>query len=296
MNQDEKEHGGLADDWLDLLCKVLDRPIEFAALVHGEKIVHVSAALARSLGYEDFQDLEKSGGLAPYVTELDGRQAGEEELIPALTSAPMSKHVLTLKAGNAERGGNFEIHAYPLPDNNAYLVAFSRLKTSWEDRPVIDTLTGASAKASFLEQLRGELAHRNLGRDLMSSSLILLSLDRFQGLSDEFGEGVGDTVMREVSRLIQNNIRITDRLARWDENEFMLLAGAGSDLRRAKRVAERLRRKIEGANFSRVSSVVTCSISVTEIGREDDIEALVGRLREGLDSAMKQGGNRVELA
>jgi diguanylate cyclase (GGDEF)-like protein len=115
-------------------------------------------------------------------------------------------------------------------------------------------------------------------------------------LLDEHGSHARDSIHRELARVIQNNIRITDRLGRWDGDRFIVLAGAGSDMRRAKRVAERLRRKIEGGDFPGINASITASMAVTELNRGDNLDSLARRLQSGIDAALARGGNRVELA
>jgi diguanylate cyclase (GGDEF)-like protein len=296
MNQDRNLGVESADDWMVLLRHVLDRPPEFAVLAKGADVVHVSAGLARVLGYKDFDDLRSSGDFKRHISGLDDSPVEGGRCIRALISAVEHSHILTLEARGARSKMRFETRVTPLPAPESHLIALSKFDVLEESPSYIDPLTGTFSRASIMDKLREEVAHRNYERDAVGASLIFLSVDRFRTINDEYGGAAGDQLLKEVSRLIQDNIRISDRLGRWEDNRFAILAGAGSDLNRAKRVAERLRRKIEGNNFSQVSSVVTSSLAVSEIQPKDSADALLARLEASLDAAVEQGGNRVVLA
>jgi len=122
-----------------------------------------------------------------------------------------------------------------------------------------------------------------------------MDIDHFKAVNDDFGHDAGDTVLRELTRLVMDNIRITDRLARWGGEEFIILS-ASSDINRARRVAERLRRKIEGHDFPGLPWVVTGSFGVAQHKPGESVEQLLRRVDEALYRAKETGRNRVFVA
>lgn len=75
-----------------------------------------------------------------------------------------------------------------------------------------DPLTGVFNRRRFDEALEAQLAHaRRYGR---SGALLIVDLDRFKQINDEFGHAAGDEALRAVARLLAANLRQTDVLAR----------------------------------------------------------------------------------
>jgi diguanylate cyclase (GGDEF)-like protein len=108
-----------------------------------------------------------------------------------------------------------------------------------------DPLTGTLNRRSFDEALAAQLAHAR--RYKRSGALLLVDLDRFKQINDEFGHAVGDEALRAVSRVLSANLRETDTVgrdegglvARLGGDEFALLLPE-TDAAGAEVVAERL--------------------------------------------------------
>lgn len=112
-----------------------------------------------------------------------------------------------------------------------------------------------------------------------SFSLMVLDLDRFKRVNDQFGHAVGDEVLVEVARRLKANLREVDLLARLGGEEF-LVAMPETDRDGAARVAERLRQVIGEQPF--ISSTRGVSVSITmSIGVY--IAENKGEKREGVD-------------
>lgn len=102
----------------------------------------------------------------------------------------------------------------------------------------IDPLTGIANRRTFLERL-DELSHEGSGR----FSVLMLDLDNFKRLNDEFGHLHGDAILERVARVLSENVRDGDRLARYGGEEFVV-AMPGAGLREAVEAGERLRQAI----------------------------------------------------
>jgi two-component system cell cycle response regulator len=101
-----------------------------------------------------------------------------------------------------------------------------------------DALTGAYNRKHFDERLRAELAYA--ARHQTETSLVLLDIDHFKKINDQFGHPAGDTVLRQVARLVAQRLRAEDLFCRIGGEEFAVIL-RGIDLVGATRVAERLR-------------------------------------------------------
>jgi diguanylate cyclase (GGDEF)-like protein len=103
---------------------------------------------------------------------------------------------------------------------------------------VRDPLTGAFNRRHFSERLEAELAYaKRHGADL---SLLLLDIDYFKKINDQYGHLEGDRVLRELTRACHQGLRTEDMFARYGGEEFAILL-RGVPLAGAARAAERLR-------------------------------------------------------
>ena len=94
----------------------------------------------------------------------------------------------------------------------------------------------------------------------------MIDIDRFKDLNDAHGHLVGDAVLREVARRIQETVRTIDVVARYGGEEFVVLMPE-TDLAEAVLVAERVRRQRcrESRCRRRVTVSTTISLGVAEI-------------------------------
>ena len=84
-----------------------------------------------------------------------------------------------------------------------------------------DHLTSVNNRRSFDDALTKELA-RNI-RENNTLSLLMIDLDHFKSLNDDYGHTTGDIALKEVSEYLQQHTRTYDHLARWGGDEFVIL-------------------------------------------------------------------------
>ncbi|WP_291333389.1 PfkB family carbohydrate kinase [Desulfovibrio sp.] len=123
-------------------------------------------------------------------------------------------------------------------------------------------------------------------------SLLLLDIDHFKKVNDQFGHDVGDNVLRRIGAIISNALRTSDCGCRWGGEE-MIAVLPYTGLPGALEVAERLRRVIETHQFAH--GRVTCSVGVAT-GTMDTLEATREASDQALYQAKKSGRNRVVAA
>ena len=152
-----------------------------------------------------------------------------------------------------------------------------------------DYLTGVPNRRFVERQLDLELA-RSAARG-MPVSLVMLDVDRFKYINDEYGHDAGDRVLQRVARVLEVSIRSRDLLARWGGEEFVI-ALPGIGLENAVEVSERIRRVLE-AQRGQSGPTATASFGVTTAVVGDDVVSLVRRADEALRLAKREGRNRV---
>ena len=109
-----------------------------------------------------------------------------------------------------------------------------------------DRLTGIWNRVRLEEDAQQEIAR--LERYGHPASIIMVDLDHFKQINDQFGHGTGDSVLKEFCLVVQRCIRSTDILARWGGEEFVVLL-PNSGFVNAVPLAERIRAAIEQHQF-----------------------------------------------
>jgi diguanylate cyclase (GGDEF)-like protein/PAS domain S-box-containing protein len=159
-----------------------------------------------------------------------------------------------------------------------------------------DAVTGLINRREFENRLVGSLdAVRNDPEQM--HALLYIDLDQFKVVNDTFGHTAGDELLRQLSEIVQTNIRSTDLLARLGGDEFAILLERCSE-QRAMEVAEAIRGSVEGYRFEWHESFTTvrCSIGVVMVSGEDaDVASVMSSADVACYSAKDMGRNQVHL-
>lgn len=157
-----------------------------------------------------------------------------------------------------------------------------------------DPLTGLKNRRFFLER-GGKLLNSGRRTDF-PMSIILCDIDHFKQINDTYGHSTGDIAIKKSTKILSDNVRDHDLLARFGGEEFIALLPQ-TDLQAAMDVAERMRKRIEDKEIFVPNSSfrLTSSFGVVEmIGI--DLEANIARADRALYMAKSRGRNRVEIA
>ncbi len=155
-----------------------------------------------------------------------------------------------------------------------------------------DPLTGVNNRSSFRRVLDREVdLSRRHGAPL---SLIMLDVDRFKSINDKHGHMVGDLALKSIAGCMISCIRESDILFRYGGEEFCI-ALANTNLLGARKLAERIRRKLEIliVRTSRARLHVTASFGVAMLAEDDDAAQLVEKADDSLYRAKALGRNRI---
>lgn len=124
---------------------------------------------------------------------------------------------------------------------------------------VRDWLTQTYNKRYFIERLAQEFSYAE--RHHRPLSLLLVDIDHFKGVNDQFGHDAGDHVLREISKFMKTQLREEDVLARYGGEEFAILLRQ-IDLAEAVLVAERLRVGLKNTSVHYLEQSVQCTTSI----------------------------------
>lgn len=155
-----------------------------------------------------------------------------------------------------------------------------------------DHLTGVGNRRALESRLRDELAR--IGRHGGALSVAMIDLDRFKEFNDDFGHLEGDHALVSVASLLSSDLRTQDYLGRFGGEEFVVVL-PGTRLRGAMVMAERFRRTIQRASWSRRPLTISVGVASTEDGTIDSGD-LLRQADEALYRSKTEGRNRVNGA
>lgn len=159
---------------------------------------------------------------------------------------------------------------------------------------VTDDMTGLYNRRYFDRHLGVMLGKaQSQERDM---ALMILDIDHFKSVNDNYGHDVGDAVLKEFAARLKRNIRGVDLACRFGGEEFVVLM-PDTDYRQAKTIAERVRQSISERNFDigaqrQLSVTVSAGVTLNE-ARSDTPESLIKRADVALYRAKREGRNRV---
>lgn len=180
--------------------------------------------------------------------------------------------------------------------SNRDITERKRLEAELRELAITDALTGLSNRRHFLVRLEEELA-RIKRLDTLHTAVLMLDLDWFKRVNDEYGHMTGDLMLQHFSRLMREELRKIDTGGRVGGEEFAIVL-AGADLAAARVFAERLRQKIAGTPLLQNGREiqVTVSIGISDLNAMDaTADAVLMRADQALYSAKNNGRNRVEV-
>jgi diguanylate cyclase (GGDEF)-like protein len=157
---------------------------------------------------------------------------------------------------------------------------------------ITDPLTGAFNRRHMNMSLADAIErHRRTGA---TASVLIIDIDHFKRVNDDFGHPVGDKVLKGMVALIQQKSRKLDRLFRMGGEEFLLFLPDTKANDAVKR-AENLRQDLADAPLL-AQRPVTASIGVSEIADDTVFDTWVSRADQALYKAKQGGRNRVVCA
>jgi two-component system cell cycle response regulator len=167
-----------------------------------------------------------------------------------------------------------------------------------EEAAYTDHLTGTANRRRFDQQL--ELEIERAARYGHPLCLLLLDIDDFKKINDEFGHKAGDEVINHLAKILHEGVRSPDLAARIGGDEFAVLL-VETTLVKGLEVADRLQQSIKASDFSSAESgtiKITVSMGIAELISDERTtpELLARRADAALYEAKRQGRDRVNQA
>ncbi|MES2105716.1 MAG: GGDEF domain-containing protein [Pseudomonadota bacterium] len=158
-----------------------------------------------------------------------------------------------------------------------------------------DGLTGALNRRGLLQKLDAELDRAK--RTGHSFSFAVIAVDKFQGLSEQFGSAIGDQVLKSLAQASLKLLRTLDSFGRISDNEFAIIL-AGTWLTDSGKAITRLTAAVSAVDWASIVPAWTLSFStgLTTNAHGDTSEEMIRRASEALALAKAKGpGSSAQL-
>jgi len=122
-----------------------------------------------------------------------------------------------------------------------------------------DALTNVFNRRHFMEQALTE--QKRCQREKFSYALLMLDLDTFKAINDNYGHACGDTVLVSIAKMIKKELRDYDLLGRIGGEEFAILL-PNTSRKSALSISERIRCSIENLNIESKGHSIKATVSI----------------------------------
>ncbi|MDV7105270.1 GGDEF domain-containing protein [Vibrio sp. TH_r3] len=155
-----------------------------------------------------------------------------------------------------------------------------------------DSLTGLANRIRLDDVIEREINMEQ--RYLYSFSILLIDIDYFKEINDNYGHLIGDDVLKSLAILFRNSFRKSDVIGRWGGEEFLVLLPR-QNCEQAALVAENFRKIVQEFPFLESHSI-TVSFGVAQYKHGEKASDLIKRADDALYKAKALGRNRVEVS
>jgi len=161
-------------------------------------------------------------------------------------------------------------------------------KKHLQQQATLDELTRALNYRGIIGELKRLLSSPK--KESESLSILMIDVDDFKRVNDTYGHIVGDDILRDIAKIIQSNLRDSDRLGRYGGEEFLIVF-PNTKLEDAYEIADRLRLKISQYRFIK-EIPITVSGGVYELKGASVLD-LIRQADINLYQAKRLGKNRI---
>lgn len=268
----------------------------------GPIIVYVNPMFETLMGYSRKEVVGQSAAM------LNGPETDRHTRYKIRKALREGKEIRT-EIMNYTKSGDplwLDINIYPLYDKDGNLEYFAaierdlteqkRMQARLEKLATTDPLTELPNRLHILKMARREFSRSQ--RYHRPFSILMIDIDHFKKINDEYGHAIGDQVLHELGKRCGQELRDPDVLGRLGGEEFVLLL-PDTPKANAAYVAERIRERLSSSllNFDKHTLRVTASIGVAELNEQDDeFSDMLDRADMAMYDAKQAGRNRVQVA
>lgn len=196
----------------------------------------------------------------------------------------ISHHCYTVYPKNGEPAG--------IRSSNKDITVRKQTEKALEKAARIDPLTGLLNRRAFMAGLKSE--ETRFARNKRSFCLLMADIDHFKQVNDTYGHEAGDSILKKLSHVMAEKLRLQDTIGRWGGEEFLIMLPE-TGVTGASHVAEKLRMTIQNHEFlyQKHQLSITLSFGISVYENTITIDKCIKRADDNLYLAKQQGRNRV---
>jgi diguanylate cyclase len=253
---------------------------------------------------EEFQRLLSEVSVSASRTGSDTSQFGQrleqlgKELKPDMPIAELHQRIEGMLDEIHNVHGSIQVLTERLDHSQDEVERLKRELIRAREEALIDGLSGLLNRKAFDERI--QLVLSSLQPGALGPSLVMIDIDNFKQINDNFGHLFGDAVIRSIGHLIKSTVKGQDIAARYGGEEFALLLPE-TPLGGARVVADRLRFAFSQSRIRRLNSEepvgnITISAGVAACLPDEDAISLIARADAALYTSKARGRNCVTMA
>jgi diguanylate cyclase (GGDEF)-like protein len=185
----------------------------------------------------------------------------------------------------------------PISDNALTAAVFSRVQRARALSMALsrDSLTGLLKHADIKEQVALEVERAQ--RSGKPTSVVMLDLDHFKQVNDQYGHAAGDNVIRSLANLMRQRLRRIDSIGRYGGEEFVAVL-PDCPAEQAKRIFDEIRLRFAALSFHAGARTFSVSLSagISETNGHAGAGAMLELADQALYAAKHNGRNQVQTA
>jgi two-component system, cell cycle response regulator len=176
-----------------------------------------------------------------------------------------------------------------LIQNRRMLTEIMEQRNMLEQMALIDPVTKLYNRNAFNDI--GPKQFESAVRNNIPMCLVVVDIDYFKRVNDEYGHTKGDAVLTEMGECLKSYVRRGDLVFRWGGEEFVLLLACHA--KTGAVLVEKIRYKIAHTKFAQIELTASFGISWVEPGRQSNLNILFEQADQALLQAKSQGRNQV---
>lgn len=283
----------IIDNANDIIMVTKAEPLDLP----GPEIVYVNNAFTNLTGYT----AEEAVGNTPRML-----QGPETDPITRneIREALHQKKAVRTEVLNYTKSGKaywLDLSIVPLKDESGAVKYFAAIERDLTRHKTIeeqlnqlastDALTNTVNRRVFFEKANYEL--KRIQRSKLHFGLLMIDIDNFKKLNDQYGHQAGDTALQHIATTIKNQTRDIDVVGRYGGEEFIVLLPL-TDQQQTTKTAEKLRQAVANQAFSYNNQTINITVSIgctVCLPNEIDINPGISRADQALYRAKDKGKN-----
>lgn len=274
--------------------EIIDDYIPISQTDLNGNITYVNKAFCDLTGYDKTDLLGKKHSI---LKHKDTNSSIHKELWESITQDKPWKGVIK-NIINHRKTIWTEIKIKPMYDYLGKKIGYISTREDISDKKELeylsehDILTKINNRRTFEKELKKQI-QLSLRYSNNSFGIIMIDIDNFKDINDNYGHPVGDYILQKLSENINTNLRDTDIFARWGGEEFIILCPY-SNTDQMEQLTKNLQLLISTINFKPIVKL-TVSFGITEYQDNDSEDTIQIRVDKALYKAKKNGRNRYEV-